>query len=92
MAKPGKDTPVLKGYIDGPHFIVWCPLCVKWHYHGAEGGEGHRVAHCDDGGFDGYYVQCFTTAELAQLGASEYAPPPARILQALKYGNQAPGA
>jgi len=26
---------------------VWCPFCVQFHFHGARGGEGHRVAHCD---------------------------------------------
>lgn len=37
---------------------AWCPACRRWHFHSPE--EGHRVAHCEDGGpFEetGYYLK-----------------------------------
>ncbi len=36
---------------------VWCESCRAWHYHGA--APGHRVAHCDSGGYTetGYNLQ-----------------------------------
>lgn len=45
-------------YIGRPSFVCerrgaswrfWCPYCNRYHYHGAAGGPGHRVAHCIKG-------------------------------------------
>lgn len=44
-----KKYPVLAAFErNGEGMLTaWCPYCEKWHYHGE--GEGHRIAHCDDG-------------------------------------------
>ena len=43
--------------------IVYCDRCGVTHVHGS--GEGHRVAHCGDGGYasTGYYVKVITWSE-----------------------------
>lgn len=30
----------------GVHLAAWCPKCKCRHLHGANGSDGHRVAHC----------------------------------------------
>lgn len=38
--------PILLGFPteNGKQLAVWCPYCVRYHYHGNV--EGHRLAHC----------------------------------------------
>ena len=40
------DVPVVLCDRVGRQLRIICPFCGKFHYHGAGGGEGHRVAHC----------------------------------------------
>jgi hypothetical protein len=45
----GRKAPTLDAYAvpDGIHWVVYCPACQLWHWHGA--APGHRVQHCGDG-------------------------------------------
>lgn len=45
----------------GVSFVTWCDGCLDWHWHGAGGGEGHRVAHCPQPG-GGYVLVDFGAA------------------------------
>lgn len=40
----------------GGGWRFFCPVCERFHYHGA--AEGHRVAHCGGGPYreGGYYL------------------------------------
>jgi len=66
-----KNLPILKGYINEfNEFLVWCPFCKRFHYHG--NAEGHRCAHCHNPNspFDrtGYIIKRYTKRELKQMG------------------------
>jgi hypothetical protein len=47
---------------DDIHLVFWCSFCERPHYHGAchpslpGGGDGHRVAHCDNPEFSQGYI------------------------------------
>jgi hypothetical protein len=42
------QTTVLPAYRRGNQLVVICPHCRREHYHGADGGDGHRLGHCAD--------------------------------------------
>lgn len=70
-----EKVPVLKGYVDGPSVVVWCPFCAAWHSHGLTDdllksrGTSHRAGDC--GHYPrGYYVQLFTRGEIEQIYSS----------------------
>jgi hypothetical protein len=55
----GREYPVVYCRQVGDRLVFECPHCKisrgrrrgkhRQHYHGAQGGIGHRVAHCADG-------------------------------------------
>lgn len=40
----------------GSQLVFKCPYCKQKHFHGAAGGDGHRISHCDLGRFPQDYV------------------------------------
>lgn len=36
----------VKAWDTGRHFVIWCEICRRYHYHGRI--EGSRVSHCID--------------------------------------------
>ena len=66
--------------MDAVQCAVWCPHCVRWHYHGYDDVErrrwSHRWPHCDlDGPFweDGYWIK-LAPKSIAQLISRQLTP------------------
>ena len=58
---------------------VWCPYCVRWHFHGCDDVERrrwtHRVAHCGDSDSpfhdSGYWIKLASEAVHAEIAKAD---------------------
>ena len=66
-----RHIPRVHAHDTGRQFVIWCPYCSRWHFHGRV--DGLRFSHCLDHG------PSFRQYELELVG-----PAPAALLRDLK--------